>query len=1109
MATTQLDKTRDKYRSQVAISLQEDEDPLAAYVNFIQWTLDNYPGQLISRSGLLELLEETTRQFKDDDAYRGDLRYLKLWSSYASLVEDPAEVYAFLLRNGIGTVYAHVYEEYALALIAGGRNPEADKALRVGIRRNARPVERLKKRYAEFQSNKLQLPPPPDAKLWNDATPSTKELRKHPLKNYPEPSSKKSTSHHPSKHSAAKPDAQPAAKLVAPSAHAAPSSSSAPANFDEQDRYIYIRAHRDTGNRREKLRFNLSLLFTDDNVEYSVQEARARSMGLLGKKWGPPPSDVPKETAGKFKRGGGFAEPTVTLATKEALADVFGMYNSPEKTMRSATLAGSKYAPVKRLDPMTPRSMARLPPVMEGQDPDKTVMPPTKLAIDQNTKRKENSVPATTPKFKPFVDENSVKPSAVTPDPSRRVLSAKEPGSVLPKATENELRPKTPSTFRPLEEKPTAATPAGGTLASRPLSRQDIFTDDASTPSATNTTSRSRLMPFVDSQQGPLKVFSRPPSAASENTPAPRAALQALHSSTSRQPFVPVRSALAQSQAQSFSSSSSEDDAEQEQEQAQPTEIQEDYFDDSTTESDDIDDEGFVAIPQEGQLEEEEDSSAFEDEDDFSAPLPRRGHVNVMTPITERTYEYTSTTRNGGTPDDTGRTFPHVDPVDTAAQLVAELREDDDDDEMVDNEERTGTNLFEALSVAASFSPPNPCNPFDPSIMSTILSLIPTDPAFHDLRHAESATLDRLQKFAKKKSRRVSTTTIEDAVPIDLAGRPYAVVEKLGEGGFGAVFEAIDVHAAEQSRPQRNEDDEDDDDDEFEVPKVALKVVKPRNIWEFHVLRRIHLTLPTQLKRSIITPSALYAYRDESFLVMEYCNQGTLLDIVNNASKAGITQQGACLDELLVMFFSVELMRFLEGMHTSGFIHGDVKIDNCLLRLEDVPGPASAWTSVYQPSGDGGWAHKGIKTIDFGRTIDTRLFPITQRYTGDWPTDARDCLEMREGTPWTYQTDYFGLAGIIYCMLYGKYIETSSVVLASERYKLSVPFKRYWHVDLWTRLFDLLLNSGSVRPDGHLPLCEEMAALRTEMESWLQTNCNRGSNSLKGLLKKIGLSLLQ
>ena len=79
---------------------------------------------------------------------------------------------------------------------------------------------------------------------------------------------------------------------------------------------------------------------------------------------------------------------------------------------------------------------------------------------------------------------------------------------------------------------------------------------------------------------------------------------------------------------------------------------------------------------------------------------------------------------------------------------------------------------------------------------------------------------------------------------------------------------------------------------------------------------------------------------------------------------------------------------------------------------------------------------------------------------------------------------------------------------APVRYKLSTPFKRYWQGDLWTRLFDVLLNPTLVRPDGKLPVTDELAALREEMEAWLQANCNRAGNSLKGLMKKIDLAVL-
>jgi len=73
--------------------------------------------------------------------------------------------------------------------------------------------------------------------------------------------------------------------------------------------------------------------------------------------------------------------------------------------------------------------------------------------------------------------------------------------------------------------------------------------------------------------------------------------------------------------------------------------------------------------------------------------------------------------------------------------------------------------------------------------------------------------------------------------------------------------------------------------------------------------------------------------------------------------------------------------------------------------------------------------------------------------------------------------------------------------------KIATPFKRYWQSDLWAHLFHVLLNSAQIRPNGQLPLCEELAEIRQEMEAWLQANCNRSSNTLRGLLKKIEVSL--
>jgi checkpoint serine/threonine-protein kinase len=635
----------------------------------------------------------------------------------------------------------------------------------------------------------------------------------------------------------------------------------------------------------------------------------------------------------------------------------------------------------------------------------------------------------------------------------------------------------------------------------------------------------ARKLTLLDDGQAPFKVFSRPPAKDSVfSRPGNLAPLPDDAQRTPLRPALGTRAPLRQKMEEEIMEVPSEDEGQDQDYQGVSPHLAMDY---------------------------EEDIGDAEPA--HSTPFGGRfGQFNVMTPITERTLEYTSTGRFFVPDSDISalgeRVFGHPDATEVAERLAAEVRGDsafanerraassrDDgvssplkgDSELQTAtalvEEKTGTlNLSDAVLVGSTFKPPNPCSPSDPEIISTLLSLLPADPEhYHVPRDAQ--LLDGLQKFARKLMRSSGSSTGRlssrgQTLPLQLGERHFSVYEKLGEGGFGAVFATKIVEATAGGH-----DEDEDDDDDGESHRVAIKVVNPSNAWEFCILRKVHVDLPERLRSSVIRPQALYTYIDESFLILDLCMQGSLLDIVNRAGKAGVSQQGACLDELLVMFFTIELLRLLEGLHTTGIIHGDLKIDNCLVRLEDVPS-SSSWVAQYDPSGGDGWRNKGIKLIDFGRAIDTRMFPSDQTFIAEWATDARDCVEMREGRPWTYEADYFGLAGIVYCMLYGKYIEASSIVRVTPpprqqaeggkgsgglRYKLATAFKRYWQTDLWTRLFDVLLNPCLVRPDGALPLSDTLALLRAKMEAWLQANCNRSSNTLKGLLKKVELSVIR
>ncbi|KAI0091302.1 Mad3/BUB1 homology region 1-domain-containing protein [Irpex rosettiformis] len=1164
---TALDKERQSRRAKLTVALREDEDPLAVYDDFIKWTISSYPSEFIPRSGLLELLEEAGREFKSDKTYQGDRRYLKLWLTYAQYVDNDvegpaAEIYKHLIRNNIGTAYAQLYEDYATSLERFDRRQDADKVYRHGIQKRARPVERLKQHYAEFQarSDRTQRGPSPcpvPSSAWKDAPKEVQLLRRYPLKNWPRTGKATAT-----------PGASSSSTSATPAIQEAVASS---IQKHGHGRYAPMLTPSSGAHKKpEQLRFNLSLLFTEDGMEYCREEVRARSMGLLGKKWPPPPPPTSSNASSSDRVGrqGGnttkkmYAEPTVTIATKEALADVFGMYNSPERTLRFGPAAGSKHAPVHKIEPMV-----QLKPVKSNKSENDQASSKKPASFQPLSDENNNSLGKSG--FRPFVDENEdhgakntshslaefrifqdeqnppPKENPPTTSRERLALSKKDSGVAFTRMSSPDVNDEDrKKTSHQKEKEPNIFMPIFTPVAST-INRPSTLAQKSSPAPATTPAPQFKFKPFVDSDADPEdtkppapipNIFTRTPKT--ENPPP---IARALAPKPSFAPFVdneqPVLGEHSRSttplQAQSTPSTSTDEDGYQEymgemMAQAQ----QQDYYDDyESTDESGYEEASPSMPPVYANIDDEEDFEDDDEMDDYQAPMGGRlGNFNVMTPITERTYEFTHTTAGAlsarGTPSDGSRAYTNdlINAKQSAEQLAAELAEDDGDDfsDVGDEnigqvEEKTGTlSLSDALAAVSSFKPPNPCNPFDPSIVSSLLSFVPPDTSFQDLRNQESNQLEGLQRFSKQKKRRASGNSSRDSLQGKLAvvldGRQYDVLDKLGEGGFGAVFEAIDVVSANE---KHGIEDEDDFDliDEDEIPKIALKVVKPRNLWEFHVLRRIHQALPARIKQSVIVPEALYAYRDESFLILELLKQGTLLDVVNKAASAGITQQGACLDELLVVFFTIELLRLVEGIHRAGFIHGDLKIDNCLLRLEEVPGGASAWTSVYQPSGEGGWGYKGIKMIDFGRTIDTRMFPHGQRFVGDWDPDERDCVELREGRPWTYQTDYFGLAGIIYSMLYGKYIETSSITPVPNtegptRYKLATLFKRYWQGDLWTRLFDVLLNSALIRPDGKLPLCDEISVLREEMETWLQANCNRASNSLKGLLKKVDLITL-
>ena len=198
----------------------------------------------------------------------------------------------------------------------------------------------------------------------------------------------------------------------------------------------------------------------------------------------------------------------------------------------------------------------------------------------------------------------------------------------------------------------------------------------------------------------------------------------------------------------------------------------------------------------------------------------------------------------------------------------------------------------------------------------------------------------------------------------------------------------------------------------------------------------------------------------------------------------------------------------------------------------------SDWDSIYLSDGTSGWNSKGLSLIDWGSAIDVLSFPEDQKflkikYSGD---SAIECWQVRHGKPWTYEIDWYGCAAIIHVLLFGTYMsvterETDDI----PHIELKSHYKRYWNSSLWKDLFDLLLNAGvyntellqksiseSITVEDSLlgpgtdfevleqefPLIQKIHDKRLEMEIWLKTCCCTGGKSLRNLLRRVEIALL-
>ncbi|KAG5294445.1 spindle assembly checkpoint protein SLDA [Histoplasma ohiense] len=1228
-----LDETRsfnDSIRREYEVELQsiaESDDPLDIYDRYVKWTLDAYPSsQATPQSGLLPLLERATKAFLSSTHYKNDPRYLKLWLHYIRIFSDaPRETFAFLARHGVGENLALFYEEFASWLESAGRFTQAEEIYILGLEREARPTERLLRKFNEFRARLEQQPRPSDgpsspalpkvrpalaAKIdpFASAAPSPVDPQAPTPAAARGPTSKRSGkpkmaifSDADSTQDGGKPLAGSEAKgwesigslhdrRKENTVEAKPwvgetmksgkrvgtvqkmevfkdKTSTSPSSPGRLQAIIVNniplpRNEKETVNPRtgkvERVYVNLEAIYPDpDNplVEMSLEELRAFSRGWMDKNWSKEEKEPLMEISGNvpyrdpFTHGEDEVVKNMSTKLKEKLV-VHEQSTQPDDTHGTEISCDGKGAKSRRLK------------VREIKGETQIVKTNLESPTGPKIKRKNASEPTMTFHTRAATDEiysifNQPLKSETAREQAESLCGSDYEDDDYTSAgestctgrisgTPSEIGEDETTTFRKkrdgdnFEEDETRAESVG-------VSDWTEFTASRHIPSVYhegfNEQTQDITQPHTLNTES-MTAGTHPDSSITN--PAPQGiSTPAAGNSQSRNKFVPVPP------------------------------------------------EDFNAP-----------SGPYRD-----AAIMAQNRLPFMTPIVEMTESsFGSTTFKGkqfaNTKTPSRKVVPSTPMIPEMDDLLLsspfhEFTQSNDTVFSSLPEESSPSRLTKKLK-ASPMKTKSPCkskliidecqcNPIEPKIREKILkSIYPslhTYPGYHDHGSQRACRASDIRKYIKSISKhsKVAGTDRSAITPPVLcfpgANRSYAINQELGEGGFAPVYlvESVDSpdtltsdserengdriannkrqHSASGSpfKPQR-------DADRRGLEAIKVESETP-SAWEFYMLRIAHARIGSspiysRATDSIVRAHEMHIFKDEGYLVEDYQNQGTLIDLVNATSNGSSVLMEQGLDETVVMFFAVELFRTVEALHACGILHGDLKADNCLVRLgKHFASRASALEdgsylnsqTGYSPTGAGGWLNRGITLIDFGRAIDMQVFPRNVQFIADWKIGAHECSEMRECRPWTYQVDLYGLAGTIHILLFGKYMEVTPATAnrtscgengnmsmpgagglgAKKLYRIKESLKRYWERELWAEVFDLCLNPqgekwmrmerGIVTPPGSdidgengsltadnddrtptLPVLNSMKYIREKMEVWLVANAEK-----KGLLAQL------
>jgi serine/threonine protein kinase/class 3 adenylate cyclase len=245
----------------------------------------------------------------------------------------------------------------------------------------------------------------------------------------------------------------------------------------------------------------------------------------------------------------------------------------------------------------------------------------------------------------------------------------------------------------------------------------------------------------------------------------------------------------------------------------------------------------------------------------------------------------------------------------------------------------------------------------------------------------DSFVLDGLQLQVSSESSAGATNVVAPPLPERFEGPldrttlgRFRLLERLGEGGMGAVYRAVD---------------------ETDGTLVAVKVLQPEFRQRPQALRRLRREARLLAEANHPCIANLLEVNEDAgvpYLVLEFVPGKTL--------EQWLEQRGR-LEETEALTILAEVARGLAEAHRLGIIHRDIKPDNILLRFpeseEDPPRPVSVKLADF------GLARHVVESASLhvtrtGMVLGTPLYMAPEQWIGAADVDARADVYALGGT---------------------------------------------------------------------------------------------------------------